>query len=164
LGLVNSVSVTTRPPRKGEKRNADYIYVTEEEFTRDLKRGRFVEYANVFGRYYGTPKAPLIKALSKGKDALLSIDVQGAAKIKKIFKGAIFIFILPPTFDDLKARLQKRSSDTPAQIRRRLRIARRELRAIDMYSYAVINDDKKKATDELVAIITAARCSIRPAR
>lgn len=165
LGLMNSISVTTRPPRKGEKGNRDYIFIKEKEFKKLLQRKSFLEHARVFGHYYyGTPKEPVLDALKRNKDVLLCIDVQGAAKIKRIVKDAAFIFILPPSFKELRKRLTKRSSDTAAQIRKRLEVARVEMRSIDMYDYMVINDDMETATDQLVSIVKAARCKIHKPR
>lgn len=160
-GLVNSISATTRLPRKGERRDIDYTYISEKEFKARAKRKEFLEYARVFDSYYGTPKKRAIDTLKKGKDLLLCIDIQGAAQIKRAFKNAVFIFILPPAFADLKKRLLKRSSDNSAQIRRRLGIARREMLAINMYDYAVINDEMEKAAGTLTAIVTAERNRIR---
>jgi len=161
LGLLSSTSLTTRAPRRGERREIDYIYVAEDEFKKGLKDKKFLEYAKVFGKYYGTPKKPVIDAIKKGKDIILSIDAQGAAQIKRAIKEAVLIFILPPSFDDLKKRLLKRSSETASQIKRRLRVAHNELRAMDMYDYAVINDDMKEALNYLSAIILAERCRIK---
>lgn len=159
--LISSISVTTRLPRKGERRNIDYIYITEKEFKKRLKKKGFLEYASVFGNHYGTPNRPVIDALEKGKDVLLNIDVQGAAQIKRTFKEAVFIFILPPAFGDLEERLLKRSSDTALQIKKRLKIAYLELRAIGRYDYAVVNDDMTEAAKRLVAIVTAERSRMR---
>lgn len=160
-GLANSISVTTRSPRRDERSDIDYLYISEKEFKAKLRKKEFLEYARVFGNYYGTPKKSVVDTLKKNKDVLLCIDIQGAAQIKGVFKDAVFIFILPPVFGDLKKRLLKRSSDNSLQIRRRLRIARREMRAINMYDYAVINDDMKEAGRRLSAIVTAERSRIR---
>lgn len=156
-GLVRSVSLTTRPPRKQERQNRDYTYITKEEFEKEIEKKSLLEYAEIFGSYYGTPKKPVSAALKKGKDVILSIDIQGAAQIHKAFKKAVLIFILPPAFDDLKKRLIKRSSDSTGQIRKRLRTARREIKTAGTYDYVVINDDMKKATDSLIAIVAVER-------
>jgi guanylate kinase len=158
--LTNSVSATTRLPRKGEKKKIDYIYTTLKRFKQDIKKNRFLEYAKVFGNYYGTPKRFVLEKLNKGKDVLLSIDVQGASQIKKKFPKAVLIFIAPPTFSALKTRLLKRSSDSPQQIKKRLCVARRELKTMCAYDYVIINDKMAKATKELVAIVKAARCKV----
>ncbi|NQT91030.1 MAG: guanylate kinase [Candidatus Omnitrophica bacterium] len=154
--MLSAPSMTTRAPRKGEKKNIDYIFVSETEFKKQLKEGGLLEHAVVFGNYYGTPKKPIADALKQGKDVLLSIDIQGAAQVKKAFKAAVLIFVLPPTFTDLKERLLKRSSDTAEQIRKRLRKARQELKAVDAYDHTVVNDDIKKAVERLYSIVAAA--------
>jgi len=161
LGLVRSVSVTTREKRGKEKNNKDYSYISIAGFKRQLAKGMFLEHAEVFGNYYATPRRFVERNLNINQDVLMNIDVQGAAQIKSKFKQAVLIFILPPTMEALKARLRKRSSDTTAQIRKRLVIARRELAAIKIYDYVVINDKIDKATCQLASIITAARRQIR---
>lgn len=155
--LVRSISLTTRLPRRDEKRNRDYIYITKEEFRKEVKRRGLLEHALVFGNYYGTPRKFVSNALNKGKDVILSIDVQGAAQIRRVFKEAVLIFILPPTFDDLKNRLVKRSSDNNKQVAQRLRIAHREIMLAATYDYTVVNDKMEKATGDLISIITNIR-------
>jgi len=156
-GLARSVSVTTREKRGKEKQNRDYTYISEQEFKRQLARGMFLEHAKVFGHYYATPRRFVEESLSRNHDVLMNIDVQGAAQIKSNFKQAVLIFILPPTLEALKTRLKNRSSDTPAQIRKRLAIAHRELAAIKIYDYVIINDRVDKAAGQLASIITATR-------
>jgi guanylate kinase len=160
-GLVRSVSVTTRGRRGKEKPSRDYIYVSVPEFKKQLAKGAFLEHAEVFGHYYATPGRFVEESLSRNHDVLMNIDVQGAAQIKDKFKQAVLIFILPPTMEALKTRLKKRSSDAPAQIRKRLVLARRELTAIGIYDYVVINDRVDKAVRRLASIVTAARLRIR---
>jgi guanylate kinase len=156
--LIRSISVTTRAPRKGESAGRDYIFSSYKLFKRDLKMGRFLEHARVFGRYYyGTPKRPVEDALARGKDVILCIDVQGAAKIKRIIQNAVFIFILPPSLEELRRRLLRRSSEDPVQAAKRLKIAKAEMRSIDMYDYAVVNDDVKTAVEQLVSIVSASK-------
>lgn len=161
LGLIRSVSVTTREKRGREKDKRDYIYLSVPEFKRRLAKGMFLEHARVFGCYYATPKKFIEENLRMGRDVLLNIDVQGAAQIKRKFREAVLIFIVPPSITALKERLEKRSSDTPAQIRKRLTIARSELRTIGMYDYAVVNDCIDTAAEKLRAIITAARHELK---
>jgi len=158
IGLVKSVSCTTRLPRKGERARVDYIYLTEKQFKGTVKKKGFLEHACVFGKYYGTPKKPVLSATRQGKDVLLNIDVQGALQVKRAKKDAILIFILPPSFGALKQRLFRRSSDSSVQIKKRLRVAHRELRAVKQYDYAVVNDSMKEAIATLRAIIIAERC------
>lgn len=156
-GLVRSVSVTTRKRRGKEKENKDYIYINMPEFKRQLARGIFLEHAEVFGHYYATPRGFVEKSLRKNQDVIMNIDVQGAAQIKRKVKQAVLIFILPPTKGALKTRLKNRSSDTPVQIRKRLAIARRELAAIRIYDYVVVNERIDTAVRQLDSIITATR-------
>ncbi len=161
LGLVRSVSATTRELRGKEKNNKDYIYIGRQEFNRQLAKGMFLEHAEVFGHYYATPKKFVEKSLRSNQDVLMNIDVQGAAQIKRKFKQAVLIFILPPTMEALEARLRNRSSDTRSQICKRLAIAHKELTAIKIYDYAVINDRIDKAVRQLASIITSTRQRIK---
>ena len=158
LGLTRSVSVTTRIPRAGEKRNRDYIFDTKELFLNDVKKKRFLEHAKVFDNYYGTPRKFIVDTLKKNKDVLLNIDVQGAAQIKNNFNEAVLIFILPPSLKALYKRLQNRSTDTKKEVKKRLEVAGKELNAINMYDYIVLNDKLSAATKDIVAIIKADRC------
>ena len=158
LGLTRSVSATTRIPRADERRNKDYIFTTKGLFQKDVKKKRFLEHAKVFDNYYGTPKKFVLETLKKNKDVLLNIDVQGAAQIKKNFKEAILIFILPPSLKVLYKRLQNRSTDTKEEVKKRLKTAEKELNAISMYDYIVLNDKLSTATKDIVAIIKADRC------
>ena len=109
LGLTRSVSATTRSPRAGEKRNVDYIFITKEAFRKDIEKNKFLEHAEVFDNYYGTPKKFVLETLKKNKDILLNIDIQGAAQVKKNFKEAVLVFISPPSPEILRERLKKRS-------------------------------------------------------
>ncbi len=109
--LVRSISLTTRPARKGEKSGRHYIFVTEKEFRKRLRQGRLLEWARNFGNYYGTPKESVMDFLNSGKDVILAIDVKGAMKIKKIYPRGVFIFILPPSLEELEKRLKKRGDN-----------------------------------------------------
>jgi guanylate kinase len=157
LGLVRSVSATTRQPRKGERNNIDYIFTTKERFLDDASKNSFLEHAEVFGNYYGTPRSFVMRNINQVKDVLLSIDVQGAAQIKKAFKDAVLIFIMPPTLKALKSRLKKRASDSKSQISKRLHTACSELEAIDRYDYVVVNERIQKAAADITAIIRSVR-------
>jgi guanylate kinase len=156
-GLYRSISMTTRPPRTGERDGMDYIFIEKQEFLKRQKRKEFLEWANVFGEYYGTPKKYISHMLNKGSDVLLSIDVQGAMKIKRLHMEACYIFILPPSMKMLKERLMNRSTDTSKAIRERLRIAKKELSYCHKYDYVLINNRIESALDGLRAIITAER-------
>lgn len=154
--------MTTRKRRTGESNGKDYFFITENEFKRKIRNNEFLEYAKVFGNYYGTPKAFIENKLNKKKDVLLTIDVQGAIKVKKTFKkDSIFIFLLPPSLEDLRLRLLKRKTDTKEEINERLRVAKRELQYLKYYDYKVINRDVNTALKQLQAIFIATRCGIK---
>ena len=159
-GIVESISVTTRRKRIGEKKNRDYVYVSEAEFKRRIKDNVFLEHACVFGNYYGTPKRFVVNNLDKGRDVLLIIDVRGAAQVKKAMKEAVLIAVLPPVFSALEKRLRNRSSEGSADIKTRLMVAKEELRALKKYDYAVVNDSIARAVNCLSAIVLAHRCKI----
>lgn len=152
-GLVVSKSFTTRPLRRGEKSNRDYIFVTKKEFLAARKNNRFLEWANVFGNYYGTPVDFVNKKTAIGKSVLLVIDVKGAFKVKKAVPEAVLIFILPPSMAELERRLRQRKSDGVKQIAFRLKIAKKEIAASGKYDYAVVNDEIEKAVKKLKDII-----------
>lgn len=152
--LVFTTPITTRKLRRGERNRRDYTVVCEKQFKEYRRSGELLEWAKVFGNFYGTPKAFVDRMLKAGKDVLLVIDVQGAFKVKKVRPSAILIFILPPSLKDLKKRLRERNSDDPAQIRLRLKVARHEIAQAKNYDYRVVNDDLEKAVDKLKEIIT----------
>ncbi|MFH1644990.1 MAG: guanylate kinase [Candidatus Omnitrophota bacterium] len=153
FGLAESVSCTTRRPRREETDGVDYEFVSRDYFLKGINEGAFLEYAEVFGNLYGTPKKSVEKLLGEGKDVLLCIDVQGASQVKKNIKDAILIFIVPPSFDDLEKRLINRSSETAAQIKERLKTAKKELKQANFYDYTVVNDNVEAAERDLKAII-----------
>jgi guanylate kinase len=158
--LARSVSLTTRLPRRGEKNGKDYVFVTEKKFREKIKRGSLLEWARNFGYYYGTPKDKVRKLLIGGKDVILAIDVKGAMKVKKLYPNSIFIFILPPSMEELKKRLKKRRANDGAEIRTRIETAKKEISYLPMYDYSVINDSIKHAMAELGCIIKAERRKI----
>ena len=152
-----SISYTTRPPRGSEQNGKEYFFVTKEEFEAMIAADEFLEYANVFGNYYGTARRFLRQAEASGNDLLLDIDVQGAAQIKKKIPEAVSIFILPPGREKLEWRLRNRGLDSEAVIRRRLDTARREIENYSKYAYILVNDRLEQATDELKAIVLGER-------
>ncbi|MFH1479543.1 MAG: guanylate kinase [Candidatus Omnitrophota bacterium] len=156
-----SISMTTRPPRAGEKDGIDYIFIDREEFLKRKNKNEFLEWANVFDEYYGTPKKYVTHLLSKGHDVILSIDVQGAMKIQKLKMKAVFIFILPPSMGMLEERLFGRSTDSKKDIKKRLKAAKTELKYLPRYDYVVVNNVLRSALDNLRAIVIAERCRIR---
>jgi len=157
-GLRHSVSYTTRPARSGEKDGVDYHFVSRETFAAMAAKGAFAEWAEVHGNCYGTALETLENCRATGRDVLLDIDCQGAAQLKKNWKQGVFIFILPPSFDALRLRLQGRNTDTSEVIDRRVSNARGEIRESVWYDYVVINDNFSVALEHLKAIIVAERC------
>jgi len=153
LDLIKSVSATTRKPRASEANNRDYIFLSKDEFAKERDEGKFLEWAEVFGNFYATPKTKVINAIEEGKNIILSIDVQGAEQVKKIFPEAILIFIKTPNFNTLKSRLEKRLTDSNKEIDRRLEVAKDELAKLDMYNYTIVNDDLDNAFYELKNVI-----------
>src|SRR3989338_2226742 len=154
--LVKIVTVTTRQPRKGEKDGRDYRFLDKDEFLRRLKNKEFVESEQVFGKYYATPKEALLKTINQGRDALLCVDVQGARSIRRAFpQEAILIFISVADLEKLRERLRQRSTETKEGIKRRLKIAQKELIRAKNYDYIVNNDVLPEAVKKLSSIITA---------
>lgn len=153
--LVFSISMTTRRPRKGERENRDYRFVSEKTFKGHIRKNRLLEWARVFDNYYGTPAGFVKDKIRKGKDVLLAIDVQGALKVKKKMSEAILIFILPPSMKELKRRLYRRKTESAAQMKLRLKIAKAEMAQGKKYDYLVVNDRIDKAVRKLAAITQA---------
>jgi len=155
-----SISATTRPPRRGEVAGRDYLFVSVAEFEDLIARGAFLEWARVYGHYYGTPRAPVEAALQEGKDVLLEIDTQGALQVKNKYPAAILVFLLPPSLSELQARITRRGTDTEEAIRARLEAASAELAHIYAYDYAVMNDDVEEAVRKIQAIMVAEKCRV----
>jgi guanylate kinase len=152
-----SVSYTTRPPRGSEQDGKEYHFISREEFEQRIQRGEFLEWAEVFGNYYGTHKSELEKAEAEGCDLILDIDVKGARQLKERIPGAVSIFILPPSRQELEQRLRARSQDSEAVIERRLREAAEEIRNYSQYDYVLVNRDVQESVENLAAIISANR-------
>jgi guanylate kinase len=158
-GTMLSVSCTTREPRKTETNGKWYNFVTESEFQQMVARGEFLEYAQVFGKnWYGTPKQWLDRAQAQKKDLVLEIDVQGALQVKQKLPGAVAIFVLPPSRAELERRIRARGQDSEDEIGRRLERARQEMLNYSSYDFAVINDDLRRATEDVQAIARGSRC------
>lgn len=157
-GLVRrSISATTRTPRPGESEGRDYFFLPRDRFEA-MKNGEFAEWADVHGALYGTPKRFLEGELAAGRDVVLNIDIQGANQVKRSFPGAVMVFILPPSFRDLEARLQTRGDVSGDLLKVRLANARKEIAAGATYDYLIVNDSVERASAELAAIVTAERC------
>jgi guanylate kinase len=159
--IVYSVSTTTREPRKGEKNGREYYFVNDSDFKKMVKKKMFVEWAKVHDHFYGTSKKVLEQTISKGKDILLDIDVQGAVKIKKQYKNALMIFITTPTLKVLKERLIKRNKDSLEVIKTRVENAKRELTYLPKYDYLILNDKLDESIKQAKSIICAERLSIK---
>lgn len=155
-----SVSATTRSPRKGEADGQNYYFLTKENFKDRIKQNDFLEYAEVYGNYYGTPKSNVLEKLKNGKDVILEIDIQGALKVKENYPKGIFIFILPPSMEELKNRIIKRGSETEESLMTRFKSAYKEINYVSKYNYAVINDKVEKAVEKIKSIIIAEKCSV----
>jgi len=151
--LVYSISLTTRHPRPNEKNGVDYIFVSRDEFQKHIAAGDFLEWAEVYGNYYGTLRSTVEENLKAGKDVLLELDIQGGQQVKKIYPDAVLIFIMPPSLDELSKRIIGRGTDDAATINIRLSCAPDELLAAKKYDYVVYNDVVERAVQELLTII-----------
>lgn len=141
LGLADSVSMTTRSPRPGERAGVDYIFVTRKRFERMIREGAFLEHEENFGNFYGTPRAFVQRSLAGGVPVLLSIDVKGAMKVRRAYpRRSVLIFLLPPSMRALRTRLRRRRSDKPGEVRRRLALAKKEMAYKRRYDYRIVND------------------------
>jgi guanylate kinase len=158
-GVQFSVSHTTRKKRDSEKEGRDYYFVSKSEFEQMIKEDKFAEWAVIHGNHYGTSKREIEKKGTLG-DLLLDIDVQGAEQIKEKLKRGVFIFILPPLFEELKTRLEERGQESPDSIKKRLEDARKDIRFYPDFDYIIINDELSKAVNELEAIILSTRCRL----
>jgi guanylate kinase len=159
--LIFSVSATTRKPRNGEIDGKNYFFIDEEKFKNMVKDKEFLEYAYVHNNYYGTPKKFVLDEIKKGEAVILEIDVQGAVQVKAAYPEAVFIFLLPPSMDELKNRIIKRGTETEKDIETRLNNAFNELKYIDEYDYIVINDEVIEAVEKIEAIITAEKLKVK---
>jgi guanylate kinase len=155
--LKTSVSFTTRKARKGEVDGEDYIFITEKRFRNMVRKGEFVEWAEVHGNLYGTSRKRLEKIIASGYDVILDIDTQGAWQIKNTYGNGVFIFILPPSMAELRSRLEKRMSNTREDRERRLKRAVEEIREYKMYDYVIVNDLLDSSIRKFESIVLAER-------
>lgn len=153
--LAISVSMTTRNPREGEIDGVNYFFTDKNTFEENIARNNFLEYAQVYGNYYGTPKGPVLEKLADGIDVILEIDMQGALKIKENYPDGVFIFILPPSMAELRKRLTGRGTETEEAIEMRLGETLKELSYIDKYDYCVVNGVLEEAVSRVKAIVVA---------
>jgi len=157
-------TLTTRPRRPNEKDNLDYHFVSIERFQGMVENNELLEWANVYGNWYGVPKEAVKQALGKGQDIIVKVDIQGAATIRKILPQAIFIFLMPPSMEELALRLKQRHTESPSDLALRLKTAEEEMKQLPLFDYAVVNrwDEIDLAVSDIKAIITAEKCRVTP--
>ena len=151
--IFYSISMTTRAPRPGEKEANEYFFTNRLDFEKRIKADEFLEWADVYGNLYGTPRETVDKKMREGFDVILEIDVQGALQVKKKLSEAIYIFILPPSLDELFKRIKKRDLDDPQNINKRMAKAESEIALANNFNYQVLNSDADQAADELYKLI-----------
>lgn len=157
-GLIYSVSATTRSPRDGEVDGVNYFFKSREQFHHMIETDALLEHAEYVGNYYGTPREFVEKTLSEGKDIILEIEVQGALKVKDKFPEGVFVFLMPPSLNELKQRIVGRGTESQATIDHRLSVAVDEMNLLHHYDYAVVNDEIDQACNRIMSIITAEHC------
>ncbi|GIN18997.1 MAG TPA: guanylate kinase [Bacillus bacterium] len=153
-----SISMTTRKPREGEVDGVDYFFKSKEEFEKLIEEGKLLEYAQYVGNYYGTPVDYVKETLEAGKDVFLEIEVQGAKQVRDKFPDGLFIFLMPPSLDELRNRIVGRGTESVDLIHNRMEAARKEIELTSMYDYIVVNDDVERAVDKINAIVQAEHC------
>lgn len=150
-----SISATTRQPRPGEQDGVNYYFYTKEKFREMIDQGQLLEWAEVYGNFYGTPKQKVLDRLDAGEDILLEIDTQGALNVMKVMPEGLFIFLLPPSLEELAARLKGRGTETEESLHRRLGAAVNEIKLATKYRYVVVNDEVEDAQETIANIIEA---------
>jgi guanylate kinase len=157
-------TVTTRPKRTQEKDGVDYNFVSAERFQEMLKNNQFLEHANVYGNWYGVPREPVKQALEAGRDTIVKVDTQGAATIKRLVPQAVFIFMVPPSMEELTARLKRRQTESDFENELRLKTAQKEMEQLPLFDYLVVNQQDKinLAVSAIEAIITAEKHRLTP--
>ena len=159
IDLHYSISVTTRDKRPGEEDGVDYFFRTKEEFKQLIERKELLEYAEFVGNFYGTPRAYVNEMLEDGKDVFLEIEVQGALQVREHFPEGVFIFLSPPSLEELKNRITSRGTETEDLVRNRLLEARKEIEMMSAYDYVVVNDEVEHAVHRILCIIESEHCS-----
>ena len=154
-GFYYSISATTRAPREGEQDGVNYHFITKEEFEQRIARGGMLEYAQYCGNYYGTPKKEVEQMREAGRDVILEIEVEGAMKVRSLCPDAVFLFIAPPSVEELRRRLNKRGTEAAEVIEERVAQASRELSYADRYDYIIVNGELEKAIDDFRTIVRA---------
>ncbi|MBO5302207.1 MAG: guanylate kinase [Peptococcaceae bacterium] len=156
--LAYSISATTRKPRTGEEHGREYFFFSKEEFEALRDQNGFLEWAQVYDNYYGTPRAFVEEVLASGRDCILEIDPQGALQVRKATSEAVLVFIAPPSLEELRARLTGRGTEVPEEVEKRLSCAEAELAYSNQYDYLIVNDEVEKAAEKMKAILMAERC------
>jgi guanylate kinase len=158
------VTATTRPKRIQERDGADYHFLSQKEFQQLIDKQRFLEWAVVYGNYYGVPRDEISSPLSKGLDTIVKVDVQGAATIKKVLPQAVFIFLMPPSLEALRKRLRRRRSESPRDLAIRLETVEEETRSLRLFDYVIISRQNRldQVVSEIDAIISAEKCRVKP--
>ena len=158
--VAYSISATTRAPRPGEVDGKEYYFLSVEEFKSWIADGKFLEHAEVYGNFYGTPLNKIEERLNRGEDILLEIDVQGALNVKRKCPEGVYIFLLPPSLEELKRRIEGRGTETPESLSRRMKNALAEINVGLEYDYVVVNDSIENAVEKIKAILTAERLKV----
>ena len=158
------ITATTRPKRAGEKNGVDYHFVSRKEFQQIIEKHQFLEWANVYGNYYGVPKDEITSALSKGVDAIVKVDVQGAATIKEILPQAVFIFLTPSSVEELEKRLKRRRSESSTDLALRLEKAKGEIKSLPLFDYVITSRQNKldEVVSQIDAIVAAEKRRVKP--
>jgi guanylate kinase len=158
------VTATTRPKRAREKNGVDYHFLSRKEFQQMIDKHQFLEWASVYGNYYGVPKDEIALALSKGVDAIVRVDVQGAATLKKILPQAVFIFLMHPSMEELEKRLRKRHSECSKDLALRLGNAKGEIKSLPLFDYVITSHQNKlgEVVSQIDAIVAAEKCRVKP--
>ena len=164
LPLHFAVTATTRPPRANERDGQDYHFLSEARFMEMRRKDELLESARVYGHWYGVPKAEIRSALSRGQNVLVKVDVQGVDTIRRLLPGAVSIFLVPPSPEELRKRLASRRTEGGASLELRLGIAQEEMSHLSLFDYVVTNDDLCEASAMVEAIITAENCRVNPRR
>lgn len=153
-----SISATTRKPRTGEEHGREYFFFSKEEFEELRDQNGFLEWAQVYDNYYGTPRAFVESVLEAGKDCILEIDPQGALQVRKASSEAVLVFIAPPSLEELRSRLTGRGTEAPEEVEKRLSCAEAELAYRDQYDYIIVNDEVETAAAKMEAVLLAEKC------
>ena len=158
------ITATTRPRRAGEAHDVDYHFISQKEFQQMIDKGRLLEWARVYGNYYGVPRDEIARGLAKGMDVVVKVDIQGATTIKKILPQAVFIFLMPPSVEEQEKRLRQRRSESKADLALRLDKTREEMESLPLFDYVIINyeNELEAVVSRIDAIVAAEKCRVNP--